>query len=269
MKVLITLAVILSLLTLTICKTVEMPLKYLESENERHNKIYFYQKISKLGDKANEYLSKLSNKFLGLEENEMSRLFKSFELMKNRFTRLASNESALPEVIISDVMNAQYFGEISIGSPEQKFKVVFDTGSSNLWVPSNSCWSIPCWLHKTYKSSASQTYGKNGTNLEIKYGSGGVKGFFSSETVTLAGVKAQNITFGEATSLSGVSFIAAKFDGILGMGFRSISVNNVITVFEALFEQNQIDEAAFSFYLSKNSGSDSSRLILGGINSDY
>lgn len=67
--------------------------------------------------------------------------------------------------------DAQYYGEISLGSPPQKFKVVFDTGSSNLWVPGSDCWSPACFLHSKFYVWNSRTFVANATAFEIRYGS--------------------------------------------------------------------------------------------------
>lgn len=168
-------------------------------------------------------------------------------------------------------MDAQYYGDVSIGTPAQTFTVIFDTGSSNLWVPSTECplLSVACQLHKKYNAKKSSTYQKNSTDFSIKYGSGGVSGHWSQDTVSVGGLSATGVTFGEATKMSGVSFLASKFDGILGMAFSAISVDHITPVFQVLMQEGKVSDGSFAFFLTDKAGEEGSALVLGGVDPQF
>ncbi|KAK3724485.1 aspartic proteinase precursor [Vermiconidia calcicola] len=183
--------------------------------------------------------------------------------------------SILPEkkkhsVPVDNFLNAQYFSEISIGNPAQQFKVVLDTGSSNLWVPSQDCGSIACYLHSKYDHSGSNTYKKNGSEFAIRYGSGSLEGYISQDQVTIGDLMIKDQLFAEATSEPGLAFAFGRFDGIMGLGYDTISVNKIPPPFYNMIDQDLLDEPVFSFYLSDtNDEGAESECMFGGVNKEH
>ncbi|GAA0154531.1 aspartic protease [Lithospermum erythrorhizon] len=177
------------------------------------------------------------------------------------------DDSDIDIVTLENYLDAQYYGEIAIGSPPQKFTVIFDTGSSNLWVPSSKCYlSLSCWFHSKYKASKSSTYTANGEPASIQYGTGAISGFFSQDIVEVGDLDVKDQVFIEATQEGSLTFVLAKFDGILGLGFQEIAVGNVTTVWDNMVAQGLVDEEKFSFWLSRDpSAEDGGELVFGGV----
>ncbi|XP_073398569.1 gastricsin-like [Dendrobates tinctorius] len=158
-------------------------------------------------------------------------------------------------------MDTYYYGQISIGTPPQNFLVLFDTGSSNLWVPSASCESEACGNHNVFNPSQSSTYTTNGQQFTMSYGSGSVSGVFGYDTVSVQGLTITNQEFGLTYSESGSSFYYSKFDGIFGMAYPAMSAGGATTAMQGMLQQNLLNNPIFSVYM----GSQSGEVIFGGV----
>ncbi|XP_026183006.1 nothepsin [Mastacembelus armatus] len=171
---------------------------------------------------------------------------------------------------IYNFMDAQYFGEISLGTPEQNFSVVFDTGSADLWVPSSYCVSQACVLHRNFRAFKSTSFHHDGRMFGIHYGSGHMMGVMARDTLKVANVTIQNQEFGESIYEPGTTFVMARFDGVLGMGYPALTENLGNPVFDNMLVQKTLDEPVFSFYLSRRTGNGSleGELLLGGIDEE-
>lgn len=156
-------------------------------------------------------------------------------------------------IILKDYRNAQYYGEIMIGSPPQAFTVIFDTGSSNLWVPQVGCHNCGREGDKSkYDNTMSDTYERDGSIFHIRYGSGDVMGHFSVDQVTLADdIVIEDQKFAEVSNAGGLGqgYVMGMFDGICGLGFDALALGGANTVFSNAIDQNTVALSVFAFYL--------------------
>jgi cathepsin D len=141
--------------------------------------------------------------------------------------------------------------------------VDFDTGSSDIFLPSVSC-TENCEGHARYNPGTSSTATDFGSTFTLKYGDGSsVSGEQYTDMVSIAGLTATGQRVGSATTYSS-GFQSSNFepDGLVGMGFAEISSYNANPVFLTLSQQGQTDSSTFAFKLAESGA----ELFLGGVN---
>ncbi|XP_067913827.1 LOW QUALITY PROTEIN: pepsin A-like [Heterodontus francisci] len=166
-------------------------------------------------------------------------------------------------------MDVSYYGAISIGKPPQSFTVVFDTGSSNLWVPSIYCSQTACKMHHRFNPSQSSTYYSNNNRLSIQYGTGSMTGILGYDTVRVSDIAVKKQEFGLSITEPGNVFVYAKFDGILGLGYPSLAASGATPVFDNMMSQHRVQESLFSVYLSREDGQSGSEVLFGGVDPSH
>lgn len=212
-----------------------------------------------------------------LIQNELTVCGKVFEISVKKGHKISNVSSVLRKygvkaavpVPLSNADNNYYYGTVSIGTPAQEFVFDFDTGSSDIWIPSSTCTTTSCSKHKRYDSSASSTFKNVGNKFSIEYADGSkVSGATAYDDMNINGLKISQQGFATVSSMSGTD--ADKMDGMFGLGYQSGAQSGFPTAIDSAYSQKLIDEKVFAFYLNRDtSASSGGELTIGGVSSKY
>lgn len=166
----------------------------------------------------------------------------------------------------------EYFGQVSVGSPPQHFKVVFDTGSGILWVPSHLCNGVACQDHTRLYQDQDKSLQVDRGYVNIKYGTGRMRGRRATDHVGVAGITVPNQDFLLSTNEDGIVFRNGRFDGVMGLGRQALAgilsrgeIDRGVPFYINAIQQKRFAEPKFSIYVSKHMGRPGA-VVLGGTN---
>ena len=135
-------------------------------------------------------------------------------------SKTSSTTGVFYAVATNIAYDSEYLSPVVIGSQQQTMNVVYDTGSSDLWVYSTEC-SVCSSKSNLFNPSLSSTYIRSSTAYSITYGDGSSSsGHTASDIISIGGADIRQ-TIDIATSVSS-NMLSDSLDGILGLGFQAL-----------------------------------------------
>jgi hypothetical protein len=173
--------------------------------------------------------------------------------------------------VMQRIHKTAYWGQVSLGSPLQHFKVIFDTGSGNLIIPSSDCNVPGCKPHHKYERKSSTTAmtiqnEKGEGNAEISFGTGQISGDFYRDKMCIGDSLCIDSSFIAADKESTEPFQEIPFDGIMGLGFKDLSMGEGFNIVDDLYAKGQLPQGQISFYLTDGGDSE---VTFGGYKPEY
>jgi hypothetical protein len=164
-------------------------------------------------------------------------------------------------------LDPNFFGAIQIGDSKQEFKVVFDTGSSVIWVYADSCKSCAGTEKHTFSPGKSHTFHERDIPFNIRYGTGESRGSTGVDEVFIADLEIQDQPFGQCEQPDDV-MRNFPFDGIVGLSRALVSdKNSMPTVISTIKKEKLLERKnlanSFSFFIGREEN-EPTYLIFGG-----
>lgn len=178
-----------------------------------------------------------------------------------------------------------YSGVISVGAPvPQEFRVVFDTGSGHVVIPSINCDSEACLVHERFNisnSGSAVAINADGTKVPedemcdqvtIGFGTGEVTGEFARDKVCLGDANSStgciDMHVVMAVAMSTQPFKSFNFDGIIGLGLASLALSDEFSFFQMMHSSGQLPAPQFGVFLSEGEHEgEEPEISVGGYNS--
>mmetsp|Transcript_86822 Transcript_86822/g.202059 ORF Transcript_86822/g.202059 Transcript_86822/m.202059 type:complete len:462 (+) Transcript_86822:161-1546(+) len=186
-----------------------------------------------------------------------------------------------------------YSGLMHVGNPPKEFRVVFDTGSGHVVVPSSKCIDPACVKKKTYDLEESITGqhtningmpvfpGNKGDEISIGYGKGEVRGELARDKICLGAapdeeegeeVNNEHCVYAGlvmANNMSSDPFENFTFDAIFGLGLESLAVSGQFSFLRNLARQQGdggLGSFHFGVFLAEGDDEEESEIAFGGHN---
>ncbi|KIO31960.1 hypothetical protein M407DRAFT_67249, partial [Tulasnella calospora MUT 4182] len=154
-----------------------------------------------------------------------------------------------------------YYGNLNIGTPAQGITIDFDTGSSDLLVPTADCTN--CVGPFFVPANSTSFDPKDQLPVQTGFGDGStVSGSLSTETVAIGSLAFPKQAFVVVTQAS--TNFANVNSGLMGLAFPPIAKTKETPWFINLANQGLLESKVFSFYLSRG-GIEGSELCVGCI----
>lgn len=170
--------------------------------------------------------------------------------------------STLLRIPLENYDQSQFSGYIGVGSPPQRFRVIFDTGSSDIWLPEINC--TTCAGSQRYHAAVSRSHEAQQEVFNLEYGSGNASGRVVREQLVLFGgneiLTLSSVRLG-STSKTTERLQHFQADGIVGLGLGALAI---ITKPNLLASHAQLRR--FSLYINPlPDARPSAQLIFGGV----
>ncbi|CAD5228765.1 unnamed protein product [Bursaphelenchus xylophilus] len=151
--------------------------------------------------------------------------------------------------------NVLYLGYISLGTPPQRFKTIFDTGSTALWVPKQGCSSRgPVVEHcaaqkELYDPDESETADPTGHTFQIRYGTGSVRGHLYDDTFAFGDPNGDQLKLKRKVRFGAGEQMTFGDTSILGL--PSYDNQEETSIFHEAVREGLMDNPIFTTYLTK------------------